>query len=188
MDIPRLQKTIRKNQYDIKIDTAFNTVIKTCAELTNTRQDTWINDQIIDVFCRLHGMGHAHSIEVWDDCNLIGGLYGLKIGSAFFGESMFSRKQDASKIALVHLAARLWAGGFTILDTQFINPHLEQFGAYEISHDDYLVQLESALQKKSDFLQTGYNQHEICNAYLTHNNQNGHNHSLGSKGNNKSCK
>lgn len=149
----RLIKTIRNAPYEIKIDADFSGVIAMCAENTDTRPETWINDSIRDVFTKLHKQGHAHSIEAWnDEGELVGGLYGLAIGGAFFGESMFSRATDASKICLAHLVARLWKSGFTLLDTQFVNDHLKQFGVYEVSGDQYKMQLHEAIQVDADFL------------------------------------
>ena len=151
----RLIKTIRSAPYIIKTNTDFSGVIAMCAENTDTRPETWINDPIRDVFIKLHKAGHAHSIEAWHDTEdgevLVGGLYGLAIGSAFFGESMFSRANDASKICLAHLVARLWKGGFTLLDTQFVNDHLKQFGVYEVPHKEYKAQLDQALAIEADF-------------------------------------
>ncbi|MFK7839863.1 MAG: leucyl/phenylalanyl-tRNA--protein transferase [Bdellovibrionales bacterium] len=152
----RLIKTIRSGSYIVRINTDFSGVIAMCAENTSDRPETWINDSIRDVFIQLHKRGHAHSIEAWcyDDEGeerLVGGLYGLAIGGAFFGESMFSRATDASKIALAHLVARLWKGGFQLLDTQFVNDHLKQFGVYEIAHDDYIQILHRAIQRDADF-------------------------------------
>jgi len=139
----RLIKTIHKAPYSIRVNSDFSGVIAMCAETDTGRPETWINDSIRDVFIKLHRQGHAHSVEAWahDDDHgdvLVGGLYGLAIGGAFFGESMFSRANDASKITLAHLVARLWKGGFTLLDTQFVNDHLKQFGVYEVSHEQYL--------------------------------------------------
>ena len=129
--IPKsLKKTVKKSPYTVKVDTDFSAVIAACAAAQDDRPETWINDEIINAYTKLHEKGIAHSIECWDGDQLVGGLYGLKLGGAFFGESMFSRSRDASKVALVHLCARLWQGGFEILDTQFVNDHLMQFGVY----------------------------------------------------------
>ncbi|NCT41374.1 MAG: leucyl/phenylalanyl-tRNA--protein transferase [Alphaproteobacteria bacterium] len=148
----RLIKTIRNEPYRIKINADFSGVVAMCGENTPTRPETWINDSIRDVFIKLHKMGHAHSVEAWnDEGELVGGLYGLAMGGAFFGESMFSRATDASKITLAHLVARLWKGGFVLLDTQFVNEHLEQFGVYEVTHEQYLMQLTEALSHRVDF-------------------------------------
>jgi len=134
----KLLKTIRRKKFQITRNYAFQQVIDNCAAATPARSKTWINRPIRDIFLMLHREGHAHSIECWNENKkLVGGLYGLAIGSVFCGESMFSSETDASKTALVALCALLWKSGFTILDTQFINPHLLQFGAYEIPQEDY---------------------------------------------------
>lgn len=157
MHIPKsLRKIIRQGKikgvpYEIKINTDFDGVISACALETNTRVETWINPQIKEAFYQLHKLGFAHSVECWQEGDLVGGLYGMAIGGAFFGESMFSFKTQASKVALVHLVARLHGTGYSILDTQFTNEHLEQFGVYEISHEDYMERLESILNKPCDF-------------------------------------
>lgn len=168
----RLKKTVRQAPYEIRIDTAFETVIEACAEEKDDRPETWINENIVKAYCTLHEKGHAHSVECWDGEQLVGGLYGLKIGGAFFGESMFSAARDASKIALVHLAARLWKGGFTILDTQFVNDHLKQFGVYELEHEEYLKQLAPALEIESDFLLEGEREADLVQAYLAYSDSN----------------
>ncbi|MGB3627576.1 MAG: leucyl/phenylalanyl-tRNA--protein transferase, partial [Henriciella sp.] len=130
--------------------------IEACAEAQPDRPTTWINTQIQNIYGALHREGHAHSIECWsEDGALVGGLYGVKLGAAFFGESMFSRRTDASKIALVHLVARLIVGGFDLLDAQFHNPHLEQFGLEEISKDEFLKRLNAALTHEADFYSAG---------------------------------
>ncbi len=131
----RLRRTMRQNAHDVRIDTDVPAVIAACAA---ARPDTWINDQIMAAYCDLAAQGHVHSVEVWQDTALIGGLYGVSIGGLFCGESMFSQARDVSKIALVHLCARLWHQGFQILDAQFDNPHLHQFGQYLMPHDDYV--------------------------------------------------
>lgn len=142
----KLLKTIRKKKFTIHMDGAFEDVIDGCAAATNAkRETTWINRPIRDIFVMLHKEGRAHSIECrGQDGNLAGGLYGLAIGAVFCGESMFSVQRDASKVALAHLCALLWKCGFTVLDTQFINPHLLQFGAYEMPQEEYetLIQIE----------------------------------------------
>ena len=148
--IPRsLKKTIRRGQFTITVDAAFAEVMAGCAETTHARPDTWINEQIVRLFTELHHAGVAHSVEVWDDGQLVGGLYGLAMGSAFFGESMFSRVTDSSKTALVALVAMMKRGGFTLLDTQFITDHLARFGTVEISQKEYLVELAAALQRSA---------------------------------------
>ncbi len=154
MHVPRrLQKTILKHDYDIKFNTAFKEVMLGCAELTKERSETWINKTIIDLFVELHDLGFAHSVEVWskETGSLIGGVYGIAIGSAFFGESMFSRATDASKIALVHLVAYLWKRNYTLFDTQYINEHLKQFGVEEIPQAIYKQKLENAVQADVSF-------------------------------------
>lgn len=164
----KLKKTVRRAPYDIRVNTDFSGVIALCAENTADRPETWINDSICDVFIKLHKQGHVHSVEAWLDGELVGGLYGLAIGGAFFGESMFSRATDASKICLVHLVARLWKGGFALLDTQFVNDHLKQFGVYEVPHETYKLQLDSALKETGDFALTDYNlsESDLVDAYF----------------------
>ncbi len=150
--IPRsLKKTMRRNPFNVRVDTAFARVVDLCAEETPKRGKTWINDQIKRLYSQLHDMGRAHSIECWDEDELVGGLYGVSLGGAFFGESMFSRATDASKIALVHLVHRLKYGGFELLDTQFTTTHLERFGVIEVPREDYHRMLEEALQVNADF-------------------------------------
>lgn len=152
--VPRsLRKTVRRRVFEIRYDTAFAEVIRGCAEPApdHDRDDTWINDEIANTFIELHRMGFVHSVETWKDGRLVGGLYGMALGGAFFGESMFSRETDASKVALVHLVARLRQGGFVLLDTQFVTEHLKQFGAIEIPARDYLRQLDAALRVRAVF-------------------------------------
>jgi leucyl/phenylalanyl-tRNA--protein transferase len=150
--VPRsLRKRMRQGVFTVTIDQAFEDVMEGCAESTEMRADTWINDRIIHLFNELFQAGVAHSIEVWQEGKLVGGLYGLAMGSAFFGESMFSRATDASKVALTHLAGILIKGGFTLLDTQFITDHLKRFGAIEISQQEYLTQLSAALTRQGKF-------------------------------------
>lgn len=152
----RLRKTVRQDPFRVTVDTAFNRVIEACAEPHPTRPATWINDPILNLYGALHRQGFAHSVECWtEDGNLVGGLYGVALGGAFFGESMFSRATNASKIALVHLVARLKIGGFELLDAQFHNPHLEQFGLEEISRDDFRAKLWRALRVNADFYSAG---------------------------------
>lgn len=149
--LPRsLQKAIRRSPYTLSVDTAFADVITTCADNRRTgRDDSWINAEIIRLYTALHHMGYAHSVEVWEEHNtkqiLVAGLYGVSIGGAFFGESMFSLRRDTSKMALVHLVQRLKAAGYTLLDAQFENDHLTQFGFRPMAQADYLARLESAL-------------------------------------------
>ena len=140
-----LAKTIKQDRFAVTADMAFARVIETCAESQDDRRDTWINPDIEEAFCDLHRLGHAHSVECWLDGELVGGLYGMAMGRAFFGESMFSRATDASKVALAWLVARMNIGGFVLLDCQFITDHLASLGAIEISQEDYLVRLEAAL-------------------------------------------
>ncbi|MGC6454166.1 MAG: leucyl/phenylalanyl-tRNA--protein transferase [Candidatus Puniceispirillaceae bacterium] len=141
----RLVRTVRRQPYTVTINRDFATVIDECAAIRDGRQDTWINRDIRQLYVALHRLGFAHSIEVWDGSALVGGLYGVALRAAFFGESMFSRRTDASKIALVHLVARLRAGGFRLLDAQFTNDHLMQFGIYEISREKFQARLADAL-------------------------------------------
>ncbi len=152
----RLAKTVRQNPFRVTADTAFNRVIEACAEPHPTRPATWINDAILNLYGALHRQGHAHSVECWtEDNQLVGGLYGVSLGGAFFGESMFSRATDASKIALVHLVARLKVGSYKLLDAQFHNPHLEQFGLQEITRNEFRDQLWIALRTEADFYSFG---------------------------------
>lgn len=140
-----LTKTLRSERYETTADRAFGDVVLYCAEEAEDRPSTWINHQIEASVALLHASGHAHSIEAWEDGELVGGLYGVRLGRAFFGESMFSRATDASKMALAHLVVRLRAGSFTLLDCQFITPHLASLGAVEIGRSDYLAALVSAV-------------------------------------------
>ncbi|MEO1168838.1 MAG: leucyl/phenylalanyl-tRNA--protein transferase [Pseudomonadota bacterium] len=140
-----LAKTIRSDRFRVTRDTAFDQVVACCAEAQPDRPDTWINPQIQKAYGALHRRGHAHSIECWHGADIVGGLYGVRLGRAFFGESMFSRVSNASKIALAHLVARMRHGGFTLLDCQFITDHLASLGAIEISKADYASLLDSAL-------------------------------------------
>jgi len=154
-NIPKsLKKFIKGSDYKITINTAFADVIAACAQTPRIHEDnTWINDQIETWFNRLHEMGYAHSVEVWDnDDTLIGGLYGLAQGGCFNGESMFSLKPNASKVALVHLVENLRYKGFTLLDTQFVNDHLMQFGCIEISQSNYQKRLDDALKLHVNFI------------------------------------
>lgn len=150
--VPRsLAKTIRNAAFEVRVDTDFDGVISGCAELTSERRETWINQPIRDLYGELFKMGFCHTVECWKDGALMGGLYGIHIGGAFFGESMFSRMPDASKVALVHLRNRLTAGGFTLLDTQFVTDHLRKFGAHEVPRAEYNDLLQNALHVNSDF-------------------------------------
>lgn len=140
-----LSKTIRKAPFDIRFNTAFDLVVEKCAEEADDRPSTWINATIKQLYGDLHRLGHAHSVEAWDGETLVGGLYGVSLGSAFFGESMFSRRTDASKICLVYLVEQLRARGFTLLDTQFTTDHLKTFGAIDVPKGDYAVLLDKAM-------------------------------------------
>ena len=140
-----LRKTLRSDRFETTFNQAFPQVLAACAESTEDRPGTWINSQIEQAVLQLHTAGHAHSIETWFEGRLVGGLYGIALGRAFFGESMFSRMTDASKVALAHLVARLKRGGFALLDCQFQTPHLQSMGAVEISRADYSVALSAAL-------------------------------------------
>ncbi len=143
-----LLKTLRHKKYTVTFNKNFEDVIVGCAVTTKKREKTWINGPIRHIFTALHGQGHAHSLEVWDEDKLAGGIYGLALGAVFCGESMFSLERDASKVALVYLCALLWKTGFTTLDTQFINPHLVQFGAYEMSQEEYEALIKIEMNKK----------------------------------------
>ncbi len=147
----RLRRTVRQGVYDVRCDSDFAGVIRGCALSVPGRKDTWINRSIENLHTRLHEIGFAHSIEAWRDGALVGGLYGIALGGAFFGESMFNRARDASKVALVHLVARLRYGNFKLLDAQFVTEHLAQFGAIEIPRDDYRERLAAALGVPAQF-------------------------------------
>jgi leucyl/phenylalanyl-tRNA--protein transferase len=146
-----LRKEIKKKKFVITINKDFNKVIKNCAKKTKKRPSTWINKEIIKLYSNLHKIGHAHSIEAWHQNKLVGGLYGVSLGSAFFGESMFSIMPNTSKICLIYLLANLKIKKFTLLDTQFVNPHLKKLGAIEISRKKYLKMLGSSLKKNANF-------------------------------------
>jgi leucyl/phenylalanyl-tRNA--protein transferase len=147
----RLARTVRQDRFEVRIDSAFRDVIRLCAEATDERPDTWINRPIEGLYNALFARGLAHSVECWSGERLVGGLYGVALRGAFFGESMFSRERDASKVALVHLVARLKAGGYRLLDTQFMTAHLAQFGAQEIEREEYRSRLKAALAAPADF-------------------------------------
>lgn len=147
----RLRRTIRSGQFEVRCDTAFEEIIRLCAEPADDRSETWINDEIVRLYVDLYEMGRAHSVETWLDGQLVGGLYGVSLGGAFFGESMFSRVSDASKFALVHLVARLRKGGYELLDTQFVTTHLHQFGTVEIHRSGYRQLLSAALNIAATF-------------------------------------
>lgn len=146
-----LAKTIRAQKFEIRIDSDFDHVIAACAESRPDREKTWINRGIVLLFRELFDMGFAHTVEAWRDGELVGGLYGLALAGAFFGESMFHRATDASKVCLVHLVARMRRGGFSLLDTQFITPHLASLGAIEIPRAVYHRRLDKALRLRGDF-------------------------------------
>ncbi|MBC7281527.1 leucyl/phenylalanyl-tRNA--protein transferase [Hoeflea sp.] len=142
----RLARTVRQAPFEIRFDTAFDEVLAACAQSVGNRPSTWINSTIAELYGSLHRLGHAHSVEAWRDGKLVGGLYGVSMRRAFFGESMFSRETDASKVCLVHLVERLRERGFVLLDTQFTTEHLKRFGAIDIPRADYAVMLEDALE------------------------------------------
>jgi leucyl/phenylalanyl-tRNA--protein transferase len=149
----RLARTVRSDAFTITVNKAFKAVISGCAAPAEGREDTWINKRIRDLYSGLHALGHGHSIEAWQDGDLVGGLYGVSLGRAFFGESMFHRVRDASKVALVHLVARLIVGGFELLDTQYVTEHLKSFGAVEVPRRRYTALLEKALTgEPADFM------------------------------------
>src|SRR6266404_9001696 len=147
----RLARTVRSDAFTVTVNTAFKAVIAGCAAPQAGRDDTWINKRIRELYIGLHELGHSHSVEVWENDDLVGGLYGVSLGRAFFGESMFHRARDASKVALVHLVARLVAGGFQLLDTQYVTEHLRSLGAVEISRRQYHKLLEASLVGEADF-------------------------------------
>ena len=147
----RLLRTVKQKPFQIRYNTAFHKVITQCARRTGARDETWINETIITLYTTLHEMGYAHSVEVYDGAELVGGLYGIKLGAVFFGESMFSRRPNASKIALTHLMARLHHGGFTLLDAQFGNDHLTQFGLIEIPKEAFQTVLADGIDGQGDF-------------------------------------
>jgi len=147
----RLARTVRAEPYQIRIDTAFDAVVEACAAPGPGRPETWINSAIQDLYRELFTRGAAHTVECWTEGALVGGLYGVSIGAAFFGESMFSARKDASKIALVHLAARLKTGGYHLLDMQFLTEHLAQFGAIDVTRPEYKRRLAGALAREGDF-------------------------------------
>ncbi len=141
----RLARTVRSDRFQVTVDTAFKDVMLACAEPAEGREETWINDEILRLYTALFASGHAHSVETRLDGELVGGLYGVHLGGAFFGESMFSHVSDSSKVALVHLVARLKRGGFKLLDAQFLTPHLASLGAIEIPRMRYLAKLNQAI-------------------------------------------
>ena len=147
----RLARTVRADKFEIRIDTDFDAVISGCAASHTRRSSTWINDEIRRLYRALFNAGHVHTVEAWRDNRLVGGLYGVHLASVFFGESMFSLDTDASKVALVHLVARLKRNGFKLLDTQFLTDHLARFGAIEVPRQRYLKRLAEALRQPADF-------------------------------------
>ncbi len=152
MHIPRsLRKVVRSDRFEVRINTAFASVVEACAAPTNGREETWINAPILNLYSSLHRLGHAHSVECWRDGEMVGGLYGVSLKAAFFGESMFSTERDASKVALVHLVGLLVSAGFQLLDTQFTTSHLEQFGVRAVAREEFQGMLETALNRNADF-------------------------------------
>jgi leucyl/phenylalanyl-tRNA---protein transferase len=147
----RLARTVASDLFEVRVDTDFDAVIAGCSEATTGRAKTWINARIRRLYGELFKLGHCHTVEAWRDGTLVGGLYGVRLGAAFFGESMFSRERDASKVALVHLVGRLKAGGFRLLDTQFTTAHLKQFGAIDVDRRRYHRLLEAAIVENADF-------------------------------------
>jgi leucyl/phenylalanyl-tRNA--protein transferase len=147
----RLARTVRSERFSVRIDTAFDQVIGACAAPAPGRHESWINAEIVALYVELHRQGFAHSVECWREGRLVGGLYGVRLGAAFFGESMFSHERDASKVALVHLIARLKRGGFALLDAQFLTDHLARFGAIAVPRRTYLRHLASAIKRAADF-------------------------------------
>jgi leucyl/phenylalanyl-tRNA--protein transferase len=147
----RLARTIRQQRFEIRIDTDYEGVIDGCAGSRPDRRSTWINKRIRTLYRKLHDLGHCHTVEAWREGRLVGGLYGVRLGGAFFGESMFTLERDASKVALVYLAARLKYGGFSLLDTQFVTDHLIRFGAIEVPRDAFQRLLEEAVAGSADF-------------------------------------
>jgi leucyl/phenylalanyl-tRNA--protein transferase len=147
----RLRRTVRQGHFAVTADTSFGDVVRACAEPRPGHPESWINEPIVDLYTELHRRGHAHSVECRLDGQLVGGLYGVSVGAAFFGESMFSRERDASKVALVHLVARLIAGGFRLLDCQFMTEHLRSFGAIEVPREQFRVLLNDAINRTAAF-------------------------------------
>ena len=165
----RLRRMLRQAPFTVRTDTAFAAVIDGCAAPTPQRPKTWINPGIRALFVALHEAGFAHSVECWQGERLTGGVYGLALGGAFFAESMFSQVTGASKVALLHLAARLAHGGFTLLDAQFVNPHLRQFGVFEIPRTEYRARLAAAIATPGDFhaaQASGIDEGALISAYL----------------------
>ncbi|GIL00241.1 MAG: leucyl/phenylalanyl-tRNA--protein transferase [Alphaproteobacteria bacterium] len=146
-----LRKFMRREPFEVRVDTDLEAVIAGCAQATPERPKTWINQRIRRLYLQLHAIGHCHSVECWRDGELVGGLYGVRLGAAFFGESMFSRRPNASKVALVHLVHRLVTGGFRLLDTQFTTDHLRRFGAIDVPRERYSRLLAEAVAADADF-------------------------------------
>jgi leucyl/phenylalanyl-tRNA--protein transferase len=161
-----LMKAVQKPLFTVTVDTAFEDVIAACAAPGKGRETSWINAPIRDTFIALHQEGYAHSVECWQNGILVGGLYGLAIGQVFCGESMFSAKSNASKVALVHLCARLYAGGFKILDTQFANPHMRRFGLYEIPHEEYEEIIGIEMDHQADFILSNQSENQLLKNYF----------------------
>ena len=147
----RLARTVRGDRFEVRVDRAFAEVVDCCASAAPGRWTTWINERIVELYGALNRRGNAHSVECWLEGELAGGLYGVDLGGAFFGESMFSRRRDASKVALVHLVARLKAGGYRLLDVQFVTRHLATFGTVEVPRQEYHRMLRQALEVEGDF-------------------------------------
>ncbi|MFO1083616.1 MAG: leucyl/phenylalanyl-tRNA--protein transferase [Reyranellaceae bacterium] len=147
----RLARTVRAGRFAVTADTAFAETVRACAEPRPGHPESWINEPIVELYTELHRRGHAHSVECWNGDRLVGGLYGVSVGAAFFGESMFSRQRDTSKVALVHLVARLIVGGFRLLDCQFMTEHLRSFGAIEITREEFRPLLAAAIDLPADF-------------------------------------
>ena len=148
--VPRtLRQIVRQGRFEIRVDHDFEATMRACMEAREG--GTWISDDLIEAYTRLHALGFAHSVEAWQGDELVGGLYGVSLGGAFFGESMFHRRTDASKVALVHLVERLRSRGYELLDTQATTPHLRRFGCLEIAAEEYLVLLRKAMQKQCVF-------------------------------------
>ena len=164
----RLLSYFKKSNYEFKINTNFNKIIKLCQNIKRKDNESWINDTIINSYINLNKLGFCHSVECFDDKKLVGGLYGVHIGSCFFGESMFSLKPNSSKFCLLYLLAILKKKNFLLLDSQFYNPHLEQFNAYEIKDTDYMFKLNEALKKESKFEKMNNNQ-EVVNYIQSYN-------------------
>lgn len=163
--VPRsLQKFLRRTTFKYSVNKAFHQVIRACAQPRRKNPDTWINDSIVALYSALYDRGHAHSIEVWHEGNLVGGLYGVAIGGAFFGESMFSLRPNASKAALVYLVEKLRRCGYRLLDAQYVNEHLRQFGVEEINRAEYLKRLEAALDHTPEGLDDGGGYQQGCHA------------------------